>query len=379
MRAWDFLVGLGDLSRTEVRPAAEITAMDLADGEVLLEVERFSFTANNITYGVFGDRMGYWRFFPAPDGWGRIPVWGFARVAASRAQGVEVGTRLYGYLPMSTHMVARLRPSGTGYRDQSEHRAALPGAYNRYETAPETSRDDELALLRPLFTTSFLLDDYLGEIAPDATVILSSGSSRTALGLAWLLARRCAAGVALTSARNVGFVQGLGLYDQVVEYGSIAGLQIDGPVAFVDMAGDAAVRGAVHRRFSDRLVHSAVVGSTHHQAPAVDAGGMLPGSAPTFFFAPDRLTARHQDWGAAVLGQRIDEAMANFVEDSRWLTVERHYGPDALGRVYAAVLTGAAVSDIGYIVLPGTLSRAPSARQGGRIGRSGLSNQRDAD
>jgi len=353
MQAWDFLVDRDDLSRTEVRPAAVSTATQLADGEVLLEVERFSFTANNITYGVFGDRMGYWRFFPAPESWGRIPVWGFARVVASRAEGVEVGTRVYGYLPMSTHMLARLRPSGSGYRDEVEHRAALPGAYNRYETAPETSNDDHLALLRPLFTTSFLLDDYLGDIAPDATVILSSASSRTALGLAWTLAQRGRAGVALTSARNIGFVQGVGLYDQVVEYGSIEKLQVDGPVAFVDIAGDVVVRDTVHRSFGDRLVHSAVVGSTHHDAPAVDVAGALPGPAPIFFFAPDRLMARRKDWGAALLSQRIEDAMARFVEDSRWLTVERHHGPDELGSIYSAVLTGLVVSNIGHIILPG--------------------------
>ena len=32
--------------------------------------------------------MNYWRFFPASeDGWGRVPVWGFADVVASRRRG----------------------------------------------------------------------------------------------------------------------------------------------------------------------------------------------------------------------------------------------------------------------------------------------------
>ena len=38
---------------------------DIQDGEVLLQVEKFSFTANNVTYGVAGDSIGYWNFFPA--------------------------------------------------------------------------------------------------------------------------------------------------------------------------------------------------------------------------------------------------------------------------------------------------------------------------
>jgi hypothetical protein len=351
MTGWDFLVDKADLSKTQVCAAAVPDAAALASGEVLVEVERFSLTANNITYGVVGDQLGYWRFFPAPDGWGRIPVWGFARVVASRAEGVAVGLRLYGYWPMSTHFVARLEASGSGFVDRAEHRAALPPAYNGYEVAPETARDDHVALLRPLFTTSFLLDDFLGEAAPDAAPILSSASSRTAIGLAWMLAQRGRPGVALTSARNAGFVEGLGLYDSVVTYGEVASMDLAGPVAFIDMAGDAAVRAAVHHRFGDRLVHSAIVGSTHHETRS-GGGAALPGPQPSFFFAPDRLIARRRDWGARVLAERIDDAMTRFIEDSPWLAVERHTGPEALTRVYRAVLDGEARSDQGHIVLP---------------------------
>lgn len=184
MEHWDFVVDRGDLSRTELRPIASPDTVELAPGQALLEVERFSFTANNITYGVVGDQLGYWRFFPAADGWGRIPVWGFARVPRSNADSVAEGLRLYGYLPMSTHFVTSIRPEDGEYADASAHRAPLPAAYNRYVEAPETDRDDHVALLKPLFTTSFLLDDLLEEAAPDATLIVSSASSRTALGLA---------------------------------------------------------------------------------------------------------------------------------------------------------------------------------------------------
>lgn len=350
MQAWDFLVDRADLSKVEVRPAPDPDASTLADGEVLLRVERFSLTANNITYGVMGDRLGYWRFFPAPDGWGRIPVWGFARVVASRAQGVPDGLRLYGYWPMSTHCIVQLRAAGSGYVDKSEHRAALPPAYNYYEAAPETPRDDHLALLRPLFTTSFLLDDYLAELAPDATPILSSASSRTAIGLAWMLAQRGRPGVALTSSRNAAFVKGLGLYDRVGTYDGVDALDLNKPVAFVDMAGDADVRAAVHRRFGDRLALSAIVGATHHDARAGD-DDPLPGTQPSFFFAPDRIVARRRDWGAEALGERIGDAMTRFIDESAWLTVERHRGPEALTTVYRAVLTGEARPDQGHVVL----------------------------
>ena len=37
--------------------------------------------------------MSYWDFFPAEQGWGRVPMWGFAEVERSEAEGVEPGTR----------------------------------------------------------------------------------------------------------------------------------------------------------------------------------------------------------------------------------------------------------------------------------------------
>ena len=167
MQAWDFLVRKSDLTQTRVSAGSAPDPTALEPGEVLLAIEKFAFTANNITYGVVGDRLGYWTFFPAEEGWGRIPVWGFARVIASRADGVAKGLRLYGYWPMSTHLVTRLRPARDGFVDASEHRAGLAAAYNSYVFAPETPRDDLIALLRPLFTTSYLLAEYLRQVAPD--------------------------------------------------------------------------------------------------------------------------------------------------------------------------------------------------------------------
>ena len=45
------------------------------DGQCLLRIDRFALTANNITYAVAPDAMGYWNFFPSDqDGFGRVPV-----------------------------------------------------------------------------------------------------------------------------------------------------------------------------------------------------------------------------------------------------------------------------------------------------------------
>jgi hypothetical protein len=74
----DFLIKRGDLrdtAWTESRPGP------LAPGAARLKVEAFALTANNVTYATFGEAMGYWNFFPAADpAFGRVPVWGFAKV-----------------------------------------------------------------------------------------------------------------------------------------------------------------------------------------------------------------------------------------------------------------------------------------------------------
>jgi hypothetical protein len=137
-------------------------------------------------------------------------------------------------------------------------------------------------MLRPLFSLSFFCAEFLkDEQFFDARqVIISSASSKTALGLAFLLAQGRPEGiVALTSAANAGFVGKRGVYDRVLSYEAISSM----PAVFVDIAGDGAVRAAVHRHLGDDLKHSARVGFTHWDALApVETG--LPGPAPRLFF-----------------------------------------------------------------------------------------------
>ena len=75
------------------------------------------------------------------------------------------GERLFGYLPMSTELVIRPTQVSTGsLTDGSAHRAALPIVYNNYERCSATpghrvDLEAEQMLYRPLFFTSFLIDD----------------------------------------------------------------------------------------------------------------------------------------------------------------------------------------------------------------------------
>ncbi|MEA2315537.1 MAG: hypothetical protein QOI03_2229, partial [Solirubrobacteraceae bacterium] len=217
----DFLISKVDLHHTRFLDAAPPRA---GDGEALLEVASFGLTSNNITYAVFGEAMSYWSFFLAEEGWGRLPVWGFAEVRESHVEGLQEGTRVFGYLPASSELlVAPTRVDAHGFIDSSPHRAKLPPAYNGYvrtqaDPSYDAGREDQQMLLRPLFFTSYLIDDFLQDSAFAAdTVVISSASSKTASALAFLLSQRGGVDVlGLTSARAAPFARELGVYGELV-------------------------------------------------------------------------------------------------------------------------------------------------------------------
>lgn len=351
MDAWDMLVARDDLRRTRI-VASEAAQRDLDDGEALLAVESFALTANNVTYGALGDAFGYWKFFPAPEGWGRIPAWGFASVVRSKSPDAPEGMRLFGYWPMSTHVVARLQRSPSGVVDASAHRADLPPTYNSYTEAPGDAQDDYRSLLRPLFGTGWLIDDQLSEDPSLTALVLSSASSKTALSLAWCARRRGVKVIGLTSAASVELLRGLGLCDQVVPYEAAGDLSLAGPAAYVDFAARADVTAAVHRALGPALVRSVIVGLTHWESVDRTAPPPDVGPAPALFFAPDQIQKRLKDWGPAVFQQRYDEALGGFVADNGWLKLRHHRGAEALQALYADVLEGRVRPDEGHILRP---------------------------
>jgi len=342
---------------------AETTLMaaklpELSEGEARLRVELFSLTANNVTYGAFGDFLKYWQFYPAPEGWGRVPVWGFATVAESRSENAKVGERFYGYLPMST--LFTLRPGKRrhgGFLDESAHRAGLAAVYNNYVLNGEDSLyapDTEAlqVLFRPLFTTSFLIDDFLADAVYFGAkqVVFSSASAKTSYAAAQLLkARGDVTVIGLTSPGNVAFTQGLGFYDKVVAYGDVASLDGSVPTVFVDIAGDAGVQSAVHRTFADNLKYSCAVGATHWDALRPEE--KLPGPAPQMFFAPSIVQKRIGDWGAPEFHRRVGEAWRAFLPTAaRNTSLVEHRGLEAAAKVFADLATGRTRPNDGHVV-----------------------------
>ena len=347
MNGWDLLVDRADLRKTAF--VASDPGVPLADGEALLEVESFALTANNVTYGAVGDQIGYWKFFPAPEGLGRIPVWGYARVIRSSSPDAPEGLRLFGYWPMSSHTVARLQKRPSGYVETSAHRAELPPTYNAYQVAEPAADDDWRSLLRPLFMTSFLLDDQIAETNPK-TLVLSSASSKTAMGLAWLARKRGVKVIGLTSPGHLDLVGSFGLYDEVAPYEAIRSVKADGPAAYVDFAGRSAVSKDVHETFGEALKTSTVVGVTHWEA--IGGPPQTVGPPQVFFFAPDRIRQLMKDWGPAELDARFGAALKDFIAGNGWLTLKHHTGPEALQALYGEVVAGRVKPDEGHIVRP---------------------------
>jgi hypothetical protein len=334
----------------------------LADGQVRVRVDSFALTSNNITYAAFGDAMNYWQFFPTGEaGWGIVPVWGFGTVLQSLHPGVAVGERLYGYWPMANEAVLRPdRLSAAGFSDAAPHRAALHAVYNQYlrTTADpfySAGTEDVQALLRPLFVTSWLIDDFFADndfFGADIA-LLSSASSKTAYGTAFQLIQRPGIEVVgLTSAGNKAFCESLGCYSRVLTYEELDQIAADADCVYIDFAGNADLRKRIHTRFAN-LKYSCSIGGTHVE----QLGGAkdLPGPRATLFFAPAQIKKRQADWGPAELGKKLVAAWQAFSARAAgsvqpWLSVQHHRGAQEVAQAYAQVLAGRGDPRVGHML-----------------------------
>jgi len=365
MNTMQLLVRRGQLATTRWRGVADA---DLLAGQVQVRIDSFALTSNNITYAAFGDEMNYWQFFPTQeDGWGMIPVWGFGEVVRSRHTDVPVGQRLYGYFPMASSVVLTpQRVRADGFSDAAAHRAQLHQVYNQYlrtDADPLYTPDTEAvqSLLRPLFVTSWLIDDFLAdhEFFGASTLLLSSASSKTAYGTAFQLIQRGGLEVVgLTSSANKAFCASLGCYSRVLGYDELDQLATATFCVYVDFAGNADLRRTIHTRFAN-LKYSCSIGGTHVQQ--LGSAKDLPGPRATLFFAPAQVKKRVADWGADEFGRRLVQAWRNFSTqaaggDSPWLSVQYSRGLDAALAAYSQVLGGRGDPRVGHVV---SLADAP--------------------
>lgn len=358
MNRIDFLVRRDDLAKTELR---EVLCKPLIHGQIRLTIDRFALTSNNISYAQAGDTLSYWTFFPAPDGFGSIPVWGFATVVESKLDEVALGEIIWGYYPMSTHVVLEPKHlTSSGFIDGASHRQERHTIYNQYNRCQADAwhvdgQEDLEALLRPLFGTSWLAEDFLADqnFFEADTILLSSASSKTAYATAVQLQHRASIKVVgLTSAANLDFCQSLGCYHQVLTYEQLDEIPDDTKCVYIDFAGNAKIRSEIHMRFK-HLKYDCAVGVTHVDKQGSGKG--LPGPRATFFFAPAQVAKRSSEWGNSVLMQRIVADWKSFISkvanpNAPWLSVESHLGPKAVSEIYSKVLSGKVDPKVGLML-----------------------------
>jgi hypothetical protein len=320
----------------------------LSDSEVLVSIDKFGLTANNVSYAVSGKAIGYWGYYPADDNWGKVPVWGMADIVESNCDELKAGERIWGFFPMASHVV--LQPGqirAQTFADMAEHRQSLPLFYNQYqrtEAEPDYLKtlEDERCLLFPLFATSFVLNDFLedNDFFDAGQILIGSVSSKTGFGLASFLSQNekySGKVVGLTSRGNVDFVERLNCCDQIVVYGDEAQIDNSKASAFVDMSGNGALVRTLHEHLQDNMLQSIGVGATHwNQARAK---GQLPGAQPQFFFAPSQMDKRDKEWGRGMLFQKAFAAGAELANQIKGIVnVELIEGADNVEQIWTDML-----------------------------------------
>lgn len=341
----------------------ETNTPSIGQGEILVKVDKFAFTANNLTYGVLGDQLGYWQFFPPEDNadgkWGIIPVWGFADVVESNFDGVTVGERLFGYFPPATNV--KMMPAGVSdllLIEGAAHRSKLPQGYNMYRRVnaePGYNRDfdNERMLLFPLHITSFCIWDSMQDKDwyGAEQIIVISASSKTSLGLGYALDadENAPKTIGITSARNHELVDKLDIYDLTITYDDLESIDADVPTTIVDMSGNAVLLAKLHKHLADNMKHCINVGLTHWDESRNEEGIIT--SRSEFFFAPAHIQKRMKDWGPEGFEQKSQSFMFETTLKCRqWLKLKTVNGLSGLTDVYPDVCAGNIAAEEALII-----------------------------
>lgn len=322
-------------------------SLDEHENAVILEVQTFGFSANNVTYALLGDRFGYWGFFPGSEGYGIIPVWGFAKVVQSNTDQLKVGELVYGYLPMATHILIHAdKITKHGFNDAHPQRKSISPVYDHYlrcEADPTYSEAAETWILtfRPLFTTSFVLAYALADRmqAHKGSVFLTSASSKTAYGTAQILRGIMpdVRLVGLTSSGQVGFVNQTGCYDDVLSYDDLDESTVGEHDWLLDFAGDQGRLNKLRRNHPLANERTILIGATDVEAQGVreklSVGGV--------FFAPDEVRKFNKEWGPEEFQKRYFQHWQSFVKHFVPLLEEqKQSGAQAIVKQYQQFLGG---------------------------------------
>lgn len=318
-------------------------------GELLLEVERYTLTSNNVTYARLGDVRGYWTPFPAGErGWGRVPAWGIARVVDGDRALAAAGQRFLGYVPMATHVLVRAEAVPHGLRATAPERAGMDPLYRDLLGVPAGVDDTGLAVLPGLPAAAHLADELQGA----AQVVVSSASSRTAITTAVLLRRAGVRVVGLTSASRTGDAARAEVYDAILDYDHAGAVPSAPGTVYVDVAGRPRVTLAVYRALGSHLVRSLRVGATQ---PDDEAPVGLPEPAPEQFNVGGRrveVARRIGEDGLIAFEQRVRDPLLAWA--AAHLEPERVHGLEEARKAWERTWRGEVDPLAAVTVLPGS-------------------------
>ncbi|PPQ85344.1 hypothetical protein CVT25_000635 [Psilocybe cyanescens] len=363
---------------------------DVPADHVLIKVDRFGFSANNVTYQALGEHphFRYFDFHPAPESddaksssktHGLIPVWGFGTIVKSGHPKIKEGERVYGYLAPTRYLLLPVSPSDVNkvaFYVPRPHMPADRRPYNQIlrcdgdpHYIPTSAAEDLTMLYRPLFWTSYWCEDWLHSSrykGGASTILISSASSKTAFCLAYVISKRIKKGeadsstrvIGLTSKRNVGFTKKLGLYHEVLDYDSFTsatpfqGHQNEKWI-YIDVAGNDDLNKTINAHFASpytaQLAAIVSLGMTN-LSPSSAEGSSMQWEGNTFdtstnfasssnhsssfwpkvetFFMPEWLDIRrHQIPLLEIFSRQTEAWKALMVDCQGWVEVERVYGP----------------------------------------------------
>ena len=326
------------------------------ENEVILEIERYAFTSNNITYGVIGDTLGYWNFFPAEEPFGIIPVWGFANVTSSKSKNISDGDKFYGYFPMSRYLkVTPKKVNDFGFVDDSNHRRKLPSVYNHYlKISNDVDKSLEYhPLVKPLFLTSFLNYFFLKDeiFFESDQIILTSASSKTSLSLAFLLSKYKSEDnkkiIAITSEKNIQFISEIKFYDTVLSYDNAEENIKRSKSVIVDFAGNSDYLKKLSDHLGEELKHVSLIGLADWSSKTNFKS--IPNSK--FFFAPNHAEKRYREMGVKRTTLLADELLKEFImKIKNYIKLEYCNDPKEFHELYLKSLKGKIDPSKGYMV-----------------------------
>ncbi len=354
-------INRGNISKTHVIDYNKPTADDMSDGTVLLKLDIFSLSSNNITYAVTGNSLKYWNFFPIDEEHSLLPVWGFGQVVASKHSNFEIGDRFYGYYPMSSHVL--VQPSNVnpyGFVDANPSRVSNNPLYDHYTNVStdigyKLENEAMLSLYKPLFITSYLLNDFLEENDSFGAeqILITSASSKTAYGLAAVLHERKLAGdytpsiVALTSSGNVDFVKGLEIYDEIINYSELDKLNNSKRTTIIDFTGNQKMLKQIANGLGDKHAYTSLIGAVQNDRLEDEEDATKHGQ---FFFAPIQAQKCVQRLGTIEFTKLYSTALSQFIERAKqWIELENLEGTEEVEKKYIDLLKNSPPPEKGYI------------------------------